>query len=65
MTNLWPLFTTINSIKVDSSTLDCIQCEHHDLTKPLLASARILHSTLFFFVIRNTADNKKFLIFKI
>jgi hypothetical protein len=46
MTNLWPLFTHIKAIKFDSATLEAIQCEHFELAKPLLASARILHAEL-------------------
>jgi hypothetical protein len=52
MTNIWPMLTTINSIKIEGDALDSIQCEHFDLAKPLLASARILHTKFVFSVIK-------------
>jgi hypothetical protein len=61
MTNFWPLFTDIKSLKFDSATFDWIQCEHFDLAAPLLSSARILHTELFFTVIKAAADNVFFI----
>jgi hypothetical protein len=48
MAIFWPLFTNINSIKIEAGALDDMQCAHFDLAKPLLASARIIRSTLVF-----------------
>jgi hypothetical protein len=48
MVMFWPLFTTINSIKIETIALDDMQCEYFDLAKPLLAAARILYSLFVF-----------------
>jgi hypothetical protein len=63
MTNLWPLFATINSIKIEGDAVDAIQSEQHDLTAPMMASARILYAEFVFPVIGVAADNELFFSF--